>query len=113
MKTFSKGDTIPFEVTVKNTGPVAGSYVAQVYLLDHDRVSAVTVAVKQLVASSRVYLGAGESQEVLMTLEVDRFLQIVNREYEWELQTGYYTFALLEHSGYAVSTDTKVRLTCV
>ncbi|KAJ6564983.1 glycoside hydrolase family 3 protein [Mycena vulgaris] len=111
IKTFSKGDTIPFEVSVKNTGPVAGSYVAQVYLLR--RVSTVTTAVKQLVASSRVYLAPGESQEVTMTLEVDRFLQVVNREYEWELQTGRYTFALLEHSGFLASTATNVTLTCV
>ncbi|KAJ7487969.1 glycoside hydrolase family 3 protein [Mycena latifolia] len=110
-KTFSKGDTLTFEVTVKNTGPVAGSYVAQVYLLR--RVSTVTVAVKQLVAFSRVYLASGESQAVEMTLEVDRFLQVVNREYEWELQTGRYTFALLEHSGFLASTATNITLTCV
>ncbi|KAJ7135673.1 glycoside hydrolase family 3 protein [Mycena epipterygia] len=110
-ETFSKGDTITFEVTVKNTGPVAGSYVAQVYLLQ--RVSTVTVPVKQMVAFSRVYLAAGESQAALMTLEVDRFLQVVNREYEWELQTGDYTFALLEHSGFTASTATNVTLTCV
>ncbi|KAJ7881215.1 glycoside hydrolase family 3 protein [Mycena leptocephala] len=99
--TFSKGDTITFEVNVKNTGDVAGSYVAQVYLLR--RVSTVTVAVKQLVAFSRVQ----------MTLEVDRFLQVVNRENQWELQKGPYTFALLEHSGFLASTATNVTLTCV
>ncbi|KAJ7751491.1 glycoside hydrolase family 3 protein [Mycena maculata] len=109
--TFSAGDTITFEVTVKNTGGVQGSYVAQIYLLQ--RVSTVTVAVKQLVAFSRVYLTAGESQTVVMTLEVDRFLQVVNREYEWELQTGEYTFALLEDSGFLASTATNVTLTCV
>ncbi|KAJ6571466.1 family 3 glycoside hydrolase [Mycena capillaripes] len=110
-KKISKGDTITFEVTVKNTGRVAGSYVSQVYLLR--RVSTVTVAVKQLVAFSRVYLAAGESQVATMTLEVDRFLQIVNRENKWELQTGNYTFALLEHSGFLASTATNVTLTCV
>ncbi|KAJ7466808.1 glycoside hydrolase family 3 protein [Mycena galericulata] len=112
ISSFSSGDTIPFEVTVTNTGDVAGSYVAQVYLLRRD-VSTVTLAVKQLVAFSRVYLAAGERQTVAMSLEVDRFLQIVNREYEWELQTGDYTFALLEHSGFLASTATNVTLTCV
>ncbi|KAJ7096569.1 glycoside hydrolase family 3 protein [Mycena belliarum] len=111
-KTFSMGDILTFEVTIRNTGLVAGSYVAQVYLLRR-AVSTVTLAVKQLVAFSRVYLAAGESQAVSMTLEVDRFLQIVNREYEWELQTGDYTFALLEHSGFLASTATNVTLTCV
>ncbi|KAJ7773875.1 glycoside hydrolase family 3 protein [Mycena metata] len=109
--TFSAGDTVTFEVTVENTGHIAGSYVAQVYLLG--RVSTVTVAVKQLVAFARVYLDAGESQVATMTLEVNRFLQVVNRENRWELQTGDYTFALLEDSRFSASTLTNVTLTCV
>ncbi|KAJ6476902.1 glycoside hydrolase family 3 protein [Mycena sanguinolenta] len=109
--TFSSGDTVTFEVTVKNTGTVAGSYVAQVYLLL--RTSTVTRPVKQLVAFSRVYLDSGESQVATMTLEVNRYLQIVNRQNEWELETGKYTFALLEDSGFLASTATNVTLTCV
>jgi hypothetical protein len=109
--TFSEGDIITFEVTVKNTGQIAGSYVAQVYLLR--RVSTVTVPVKQLVAFTRVYLDAGGSQVATMMLEVDRFLKVINREYQWELQKGAYTFALLEDSGFLASTDTSVTLICV
>ncbi|KAJ7219664.1 glycoside hydrolase family 3 protein [Mycena haematopus] len=109
--TFSQGDTLTFEVTVKNTGPFAGSYVAQVYLLL--RTSTVTVPVQQLVAFSRVYLDAGESTVATMSLEVDRFLRIVNRENEWELEKGRYTFALLEHSGFLADTGRNVTLTCV
>ncbi|KAJ7274830.1 glycoside hydrolase family 3 protein [Mycena rebaudengoi] len=109
--TFSKGGTIAFEVAIKNTGSMAGSYVAQVYLLR--RVSTVVRAVKQLVAFSRVYLEPKETQIVSMSLEVDRFLPIVNREYQWELETGNYTFALLENSGAFTSTAVNVTLTCV
>ncbi|KAJ7167966.1 glycoside hydrolase family 3 protein [Mycena filopes] len=109
--TFSAGSTLTFQVTIKNTGPVAGSYVAQVYLLR--RVSTVTVAVKQLIAFTRVYLDPGESQVAEMTLDVDRFLRVVNRENAWELQTGNYTFALLEDSRFSAGTGTNVTLTCV
>ncbi|KAJ7253794.1 glycoside hydrolase family 3 protein [Mycena rebaudengoi] len=109
--TFSEGDIITFEVTVKNTGQIAGSYVAQVYLLR--RVSTVTVPVKQLMAFTRVYLDAGGSQVAIMVLEVDRFLKVLNREYQWELQKGAYRFALLEDSGFLASTDTSVTLICV
>ncbi|KAJ7246014.1 glycoside hydrolase family 3 protein [Mycena rebaudengoi] len=109
--TFSEGDIITFEVTVKNTGQIAGSYVAQVYLLR--RVSTVTVPVKQLMAFTRVYLDAGGSQVATMVLEVDRFLKVLNREYQWELQKGAYRFALLEDSGFLASTDTSVTLICV
>lgn len=58
----------------------------KVYLLQ--RVSNIVRAQRQLVAFSRVYLDAGESRDVLMDLEVDRYLPIVNRQYVWELETG-------------------------
>lgn len=61
-------------------------YPVQVYLLQ--RVSNIVHAERQLVAFSRVYLDAGESSDVLMDLEVDRYLPIVNRQYKWELETG-------------------------
>ncbi|KAJ7206846.1 glycoside hydrolase family 3 protein [Mycena pura] len=108
---FSSGDTITFAVKITNTGRTAGSYVPQVYLLQ--RVSAVTTPVQQLVAFTRVYLAPKEQQVATMSLEVDRFLRVVNRENEWELPTGQYTFALLENSGFLASTDTNVTLTCV
>ncbi|KAF7317554.1 Glycoside hydrolase family 3 protein [Mycena kentingensis (nom. inval.)] len=111
--TFTSGSTITFRTTITNTGAVAGSYVPQVYLLSHGRRTAVTLPVKQLVASTRVYLDPGETQTASMDLEVDRFLRIVNREGEWELQTGNYTFALMEDSGRLASTGTNVTLTCV
>ncbi|KAJ7624880.1 glycoside hydrolase family 3 protein [Roridomyces roridus] len=111
---FSSGSTIPFEVTITNTGSVSGSYVAQVYLLRRTGVSSsVTTSVKQLVAFSRVYLDAGEKSTVEMSVEVDRFLQVVNREYKFELQTGSYTFALLEDSSFGAATGTNVTLVCV
>ncbi|KAJ7053393.1 glycoside hydrolase family 3 protein [Mycena amicta] len=112
-KTFSSGSTITFSTTITNTGRVAGSYVPQVYLLRAGRVSTVTVPVKQLVGFTRVYLDPGKSAVANMELEVDRFLKVINRENEWELQTGNYTFALLEDSGRLASTATNVTLTCV
>ncbi|KAF7300506.1 Glycoside hydrolase family 3 protein [Mycena chlorophos] len=111
-KTFGAGSTITFSTTITNTGSVAGSYVPQVYLLRADRVSTVTLPVKQLVAFTRVYLDAGASTHVSMDLEVDRFLQVVNRQGNWELQSGNYTFALLEDSGRLADTGTNVTLTC-
>ncbi|KAF2087806.1 glycoside hydrolase family 3 protein [Saccharata proteae CBS 121410] len=107
---FRPGDTIEFSVDVENTGMMEGSYVAQVYLLQ--RVSAVTQPVKQLAAFSRVYLGVGESARVILTLDVDRYLPILNREYQWELEGGDYTFALLEHGGYDADTGVNITMTC-
>lgn len=77
------------------------------------RISTITRPQRQLVAFKRVYLEAGESQVVEMSTEVDRYLKIVNRRYEWELETGDYVFALLEHGGPTAPTAMNVTLTCL
>jgi hypothetical protein len=110
-QSFGSGDWITFSVTVKNTGSVAGSYVAQVYLLG--RVSTITQPVKQLVGFQRVYLEAGQKKTANIQLEVDRYLKIINRKDEWELEKGSYTFALLEHGGSNADTSKNVTLQCV
>ncbi|KAL0566267.1 hypothetical protein V5O48_015744, partial [Marasmius crinis-equi] len=109
--TFTAGETIHFRVTIANEGDVAGSYVAQVYLLQ--RVSTVVRAERQLVAFKRVYLEAGESADVTLDLEVDRFLPIVNRRYEWEIEKGDYTFALLDNGGPLADRSLNVTLTAM
>ena len=108
--TFGANDTITFQVEVTNTGAREGSYVAQVYLLG--RVSQITQPVKQLVAFKRVYLDVGEMQTVQMELEVDRYLRILNRRYEWEVEKGEYVFALLEHGGMLADTGVNVTMSC-
>lgn len=108
--TFSAGDMITFSVTLKNTGAVAGSYVPQIHLLS--RVSQIVQPVKQLVAFSRVYLDPGETGTALMDLEVDRYLRILNRRYEWEVEKGEYVFALLENGGMFVDTSINITMSC-
>jgi hypothetical protein len=110
-KTFRHGDTITFSLEVTNTGGMAGSYVTQVYLLG--RVSSITQPLKQLMAFRRVYLGVGESTIVEMELDVDRYLPILNREMEWELENGDYTFALLEDSRWDAGTELNATLSCI
>ncbi|KAK0440864.1 glycoside hydrolase family 3 protein [Desarmillaria tabescens] len=109
--TFTSGETITFRVEVTNEGDVAGSYVAQVYLLV--RVSTIVRPQKQLVAFERVYLDAGQTKVAMMELEVDRYLRIVNRRYEWELERGEYVFALLEHGGPDANTGINVTMLCL
>ncbi|TGJ82285.1 hypothetical protein E0Z10_g6472 [Xylaria hypoxylon] len=103
---FKSGDTIYFTVRVKNTGSVDGSYVPQVYSLS--RVSSVVQPVRQLVAFKREYIGPGQEAAIEIELAADRYLTILNRQYEWELEKGGYTFALLEHGG---DTDSSVNVT--
>ena len=108
-KTFSSGDTVTFSVRVKNNGTMTGSYVAQIYALG--RVSSIVQPVKQLVAFQRVDLGVGEEVTVSMDLDVERYLTIINRRNEWELEKGPYPFAILNHGG-DTDTSRNITLTC-
>jgi hypothetical protein len=107
---FVPGDTIRFTTRVKNTGLVNGTYVAQVYSLA--RVSSIVQPVRQLVAFRRENIGPGQEAMIALELAVDRYLTILNREYEWELEKGVYTFALLEHGGDS-NSSTNVTMRCI
>ncbi|KAJ5621133.1 beta-glucosidase [Penicillium lagena] len=107
---FNPHSVITFSVEITNTGSLAGSYTAQVYLLG--RVSSITRPVRQLVAFSRAYLSAGETRIVTMDLDVSRYLVILDRRYNWTVESGDYTFALMENGGNLASTEMNVTLTC-
>ena len=64
-------------------------------------------------AFKRVYLEPWETQKIEMELEVDRYLPIVDRKYEWVLEKGIYKFALMEHSGWDVDKSVNITLECV
>lgn len=106
--TFTTGDIITFSTKVKNNGAVAGSYVVQVYLLG--RISSIVQPVKQLVAFQRICLDPDDEVVVHLKLEVDRYLPIINRWDEWELEKGEYTFALLDHGGDVADTGLNATL---
>ncbi|KAI1122937.1 glycoside hydrolase family 3 protein [Nemania abortiva] len=107
---FKSGDMIHFVVRVKNTGAMEGSYVAQVYTMS--RVSSIVQPVRQLVAFKREYVGPGQEAMIDMQLDADRYLTILNRRYDWELEKGSYTFALLEHGG-ATDSSFNVTMQCI
>ena len=109
--TFTDTSTITFSVQITNVGSILGSYVPQVYLMG--RVSSITRPVRQLVAFTRVYLSPGETQPVSMELDAGRYLPILDRAYNWVVEKGEYTFALMENGGSQASTAINVTLTCV
>ncbi|KAH9906993.1 family 3 glycoside hydrolase [Xylariomycetidae sp. FL2044] len=106
---FVSGETITFSARVRNNGTVAGSHVVQVYVLS--RVSTVVQPVRQMVAFTRVEVKPGETVDVAMDLDVDRYLSILNRRNDWELEKGPYTFALLRHGGDS-DASLNVTLSC-
>ncbi|KAJ6097257.1 hypothetical protein N7499_001631 [Penicillium canescens] len=107
--TFSHGDTVAFTVSVMNKGTVAGSHVPQIYLLRR-RGSSVTTPNKQLVAFTRLEINAGETGTTVLELEVDRYLPVINREYERVLEAGQYTFALMDNGSLDAPTIADVTL---
>lgn len=109
--TFGPTSTINFHLPIRNTGSVAGSYVPQIYLLQ--RVSSISQPVKQLVAFTRVYLDAGEQTIAKMELDVDRYLKILNRNYQWEVEAGTYVFAVQESGSAFADTGNNITLTRV
>ena len=89
---FTDGDTCHLQVTVKNTGPVDGKEVVQLYV--RDKVSSVVTPVQELKGFQKVFIKAGESVKVTFDLPVED-LALYNADMkkvvepgEFELQVG-------------------------
>lgn len=61
-------DTIRVEVTVRNSGPVDGKEVVQLYV--RDKVSTVAIPIQQLKALSKVTLSRGERHALVLSVPV-------------------------------------------
>lgn len=90
--TYSASDTIAVNVTVKNTGEVAGKEVVQVYV--RDVVSSVATPKQQLKAFEKVSLKAGESKNITLKIPVDELalydeaMRRVVEPGDFEIQVG-------------------------
>lgn len=104
-------DTLAFSFQLRNTGPCPGSHVPQLYLLQ--RVSQISQPVLQLISFDRVYLNPGEERTVQLDVDVQRYLRILNRKYEWQVEKGKYVFSLRENGGMEGREWWNVTLRCV
>lgn len=91
-RVFTDDDTCHLQVTVKNTGPVDGKEVVQLYV--RDKVSSVVTPVQELKGFQKVFIKAGESVKVTFDLPVED-LALYNADMkkvvepgEFELQVG-------------------------
>ncbi len=78
-------DTIRVKVHLKNTGDRDGAEVVQVYV--HERVSSVETPVQALKAFKKVFLHAGEDQDVYLSLPINR-LYLYNKELKRVVEPG-------------------------
>lgn len=76
---------VQVEVTVRNTGAVAGSEVVQLYV--DDVVSSVTTPVKELRGFQKVRLEPGESQTLTFVLR-PRDYALLDRNLKWKVEPG-------------------------
>lgn len=85
---YPSGDSVKISVDIKNTGPVAGDEVAQVYISAKDAGKNI-VPVRALKAFKRIHLQAGETRAVSFTLSPDAF-SVLNEENKKILLKGRY-----------------------
>ena len=92
---------VKVNVTVKNTGKVAGDEVVQIYVEDCE--SSVVTPLLLLKDFRRVTLEAGEKQTLEFNLDYKAF-RLMNQAYEWVVEPGVFKI-------FAASSSRDIRLT--
>ena len=84
---LSSPATVSFDV--KNTGPMAGAEVAELYVGDPH--ASVPRPVKELKGFSKVWLDPGETKRVTLSLDRRAFSFYDVKKHEWNAEPGAYT----------------------
>lgn len=100
---ISLNDTITFTLSIKNTGKRDGAEVVQLYIRDVE--SSVERPYKELKAFQKVYLKAGESKEVKLTIDKAALSFFDPQKHDWIAEKGKFE-ALIGSS----STDIKTKV---
>jgi beta-glucosidase len=83
---FKQGDSLSIEITVKNTGKMAGAEVVQLYINPLN--TPVPRPDKELKGFKKVYLNPGESKKVVMTLTDKDFSYWDISRHAWNAAPG-------------------------
>lgn len=100
---ISLNDKITFSLSVKNTGKRDGAEVVQLYIRDVE--SSVQRPYKELKAFQKVYLKAGESKELKLTINKAALSFFDPQKHDWVAEKGKFE-ALIGSS----STDIKAKV---
>ena len=85
------GDEIVVSCRIRNTGQVAGTEIAQLYV--HDEVSSVITFDRKLRGFARVLLQPGEQKEVQFILHRED-LAILDQDMHWTTEPGWFDFLI-------------------
>ncbi|MFK4300458.1 beta-glucosidase [Paenibacillus sp. RC254] len=98
-------ETLSVTVNVKNTGPVFGKEVVQLYV--HDCESTVSRPEKELKGFAKVALKPGEEKTITFTLEKRSFAHYSVERKDWHVESGGFDI-LLGSSSRHIALQTKV-----
>ena len=99
---MDENDTLSVSFRVKNTGSVAGSEIAQLYV--GDRESTIFRPVKELKGFKKVYLEPGEEKEITITLNKRAFAFFNVKTNDWCVESGDFDI-------YVGASSADIRLT--
>lgn len=102
---FASGDVLSFDVTVTNTGSVAGKEAVLLY--SSDMVASLIPDVRRLRAFTKVELQPGESRTITLTVNADD-LAFVGSDGAWTLEEGDFRIGVGGLSTVVECTATKV-----
>lgn len=100
-----QGKKVDVEVTVQNTGSLAGEEVVQLYI--RDRVASVTRPVKELKGFDKIMLQAGESKKVSFTL-TEQELGFYNNQRKFVVEPGFFDLMVGGNSADGLSTEFEI-----
>ncbi len=99
-------EIMSIEVTVKNSGPVAGEEVVQLYV--RDMIGSVTRPVLELEGFQKIMLNPGESQTIHFTLSAEE-LRFWDQDMQFSWEPGDFKVFVGPNSGDLLEADFKLR----
>lgn len=105
VKSFKSTDIIEFNVTVRNSGNMAGKEAVLLY--SSDVVASIVPDVKRLRAFDKIYLEPGESKVVTLRVPASS-LAFVNADGKWTLEKGQFIFSVGSQNLTLDCTEDKV-----
>jgi beta-glucosidase len=100
---FNAGNEIKLTIEVTNTGKMDGEEVVQVYVSDEE--SSVPVPIRSLAGFKKVFLKAGETKKVEITLNPERF-SVIDKAYNRVIEPGKFVISVGgKQPGVTIPTD--------
>ena len=94
---YTKTETIKMAFTVQNTGKVAGSEVAQIYITQEN--APIMRPAKELKGFKKVFLNPGEKKPVTIAVKVQDMAYWDEKTNNWRVDPGKYTLSLGTSAG--------------